>query len=174
MIKASNRFKAKLRRTLQDTAEVLELPELSPLQRHYYGDIWELLQRLQGMLYVLDEAEEINLKTNAEIMAEIEEETREKLHEAQDRERRERETEIVQIDLELFMYARRQRYTLGDKFYRKFALRNAMILDYGKTYGTEAQERLRKKMDDVREKFLARAQELEEAAGVKDTEEEKA
>lgn len=126
MIKASEKFKEKLRRTLQATAGVLELPELSPLQRHYYGDIWELLQRLQGMLYVLDEAE--------------------------DRERRERETEIVQIDLELFMYARKQRYTLGDKFYRKFALRNAMILDYGKTYGTEAQERLREKLDDARTK----------------------
>lgn len=152
MIKASEKFKEKLRRTLQATRGVLELPELSPLQRHYYGDIWELLQRLQGMLYVLDEAEEINLKTDAEIKAEIEEETREKLHEAKGRERRERETEIVQIDLELFMYARKQRYTLGDKFYRKFALRNAMILDYGKTYGTEAQERLRKKLDDARTK----------------------
>lgn len=152
MIKASEKFKEKLRRTLQATRGVLELPELSPLQRHYYGDIWELLQRLQGMLYAPGESKEINLKTDAEIKAEIEEETREKLHEAKGRERRERETEIVQIDLELFMYARKQRYTLGDKFYRKFALRNAMILDYGKTYGTEAQERLRKKLDDARTK----------------------
>lgn len=161
MIKASEKFKEKLRRTLQATRGVLELPELSLLQRHYYGDIWELLQRLQGMLYVLDEAEEINLKTDAEIKAEIEEETREKLHEAKGRERRERETEIVQIDLELFMYARKQRYTLGDKFYRKFALRNAMILDYGKTYGTEAQERLRKKMDDARTKAELELQQRE-------------
>ena len=71
MIKASEKFKEKLRRTLQATRGVLELPELSPLQRHYYGDIWELLQRLQG---ILDEAAEINLKTDAEIEAEIEEE----------------------------------------------------------------------------------------------------
>lgn len=161
MIRASEKFKEKLRRTLQATRGVLELPELSPLQRHYYGDIWELLQRLQGMLYVLDESEEINLKTDAEIKAEIEEETREKLHEAKDRERRERETEIVQIDLELFMYARKQRYTLGDKFYRKFALRNAMILDYGKTYGTEAQERLREKLDDARTKAELELQQRE-------------
>ena len=161
MIKASEKFKEKLRRTLQATRGVLELPELSPLQRRYYGDIWELLQRLQGMLYVLDEAEEINLKTDAEIKAEIEEETREKLHEAKGRERRERETEIVQIDLELFMYARKQRYTLGDKFYRKFALRNAMILDYGKTYGTEAQARLRKKLDDARTKAELELQQRE-------------
>ena len=74
MIKATEKFKDKLRKTLQATSRVLDLPELSPLQRHYYGDIWELLQRLQGMLYVLDEAEEINLKTDAEIMAEIEDE----------------------------------------------------------------------------------------------------
>ena len=84
-------------------------------------------------------------------------------YEGKDRERKEREAEIMRIDLQLFVYARKQRYTLGDKFYRKFALRNAMILDYGKTYGTEAQERLRKRLDDAREKFLARAQELEEA-----------
>lgn len=131
MIKASEKFKDKLRETLQATAGVLELPNLSPLQRHYYGDIWELLQRLE---------------------AEIEAETGEKPHEADDRERREREAEIMRIDLQLFVYAREQRYTLGDKFYRKFALRNAMILDYGKTYGTEAQERLREKLDDARTK----------------------
>ena len=74
MIKASEKFKDKLRKTLQATSGVLELPNLSPLQRHYYGDIWELLQRLQGMIYVNDEAKEINLKTDAEIMAETEEE----------------------------------------------------------------------------------------------------
>lgn len=74
MIKASEKFKEKLRRTLQATAGMLELPELSPLQRHYYGDIWELLQRLQGMLYAPSESKEINLKTDAEIMAETEEE----------------------------------------------------------------------------------------------------
>ena len=161
MIRASEKFKAKLRRTLQATRGVLELPELSPLQRHYYGDIWELLQRLQGMLYVLDEAEEINLKTDAEIEAEVEAETGEKLHEAKDRERRERETEIVQLDLQLFVYARKQRYTLGDKFYRKFALRNAMILDYGKTYGAEAQGRLRELLDDARTKVELELQQRE-------------
>lgn len=161
MIRASEKFKEKLRRTLQATRGVLELPELSPLQRHYYGDIRELLQRLQGMLYVLDEAEEINLKTDAEIEAEVEAETGEKLHEAKDRERQERENEIAQLDLQLFVYARKQRYTLGDKFYRKFALRNAMILDYGKTYGTEAQERLRKKLDDARTKAELELQQRE-------------
>lgn len=82
MIKASEKFKDKLRRTLQATAGVLELPELSPLQRHYYGDIWELLQRLQGMLYAPDESKEINLKTDAEIEAEIEEEEVEDVRQA--------------------------------------------------------------------------------------------
>lgn len=72
MIKASEKFKEKLRRTLQATRGIINLPELSPLQRHYYGDIWELLQRLQGMIYVLDESKEINLKTDAEIEAEVE------------------------------------------------------------------------------------------------------
>ena len=161
MIRASEKFKEKLRRTLQATRGVLELPELSPLQRHYYGDIWELLQRLQGMIYLTDESKEINLKTDAEIEAEAEAETGEKLHEAKDRERQERENEIVQLDLQLFVYARKQRYTLGDKFYRKFAQRNAMILDYGQTYGTEAQERLRKKLDDARTKAELELQQRE-------------
>lgn len=89
-------------------------------------------------------------------------------YEAKKRERQERETEIVQLDLQLLAYARNHA-TPGDDYYRKYALRNAMILDYGKTYGTEAQERLRELLDDARERFVARAQELEEAADIKDT-----
>lgn len=88
----------------------------------------------------------------------------------QDRERQERETEIVQLDLQLLAYARNHA-TPGDDYYRKYAQRNAMIWDYGKTYGTEAQARLRELLDDAREKFVARAQELEEDAGIKDTDE---
>ena len=91
-------------------------------------------------------------------------------YEAKDRERQERETEIVQLDLQLFAYAKNHD-TPGDDYYRKYVRRNAMILDYGKTYGTEAQKRLREMLDDAREKFTARAQELEEAAGIKDTDE---
>ena len=45
---------------------------------------------------------------------------------------------------------------VGDKFYRKLALLNAMILDYGKTYGTKAQEHLREMLDDARTKLVAR------------------
>lgn len=82
MIRASEKFKEKLRMTLQATRGVLELPELSPLQRHYYGDIWELLQRLRGMLYAPDESKEINLKTDAEIVAETEEEEVEEVRQA--------------------------------------------------------------------------------------------
>ena len=84
-------------------------------------------------------------------------------YEAKDRERRERETKIVQIDLQLFVYARTHE-TMGEDYYRKYALLNALILDYGKTYGTKAQERLKELMDDVRDKFLARVHELEETA----------
>lgn len=91
-------------------------------------------------------------------------------YEAKDRERQERETEIVQLDLQLLAYARNHD-TPGDDYYRKYVRRNAMIWDYGKTYGTEAQGRLRELLDDAREKFTARAQELEEAAGIKDTDE---
>ena len=84
-------------------------------------------------------------------------------YEKKDRERRERETEIVQIDLKLFVYARTHD-TMGEDYYRNYALLNALILDYGKTYGTKAQERLKELMDDVRDKFLARVHELEETA----------
>lgn len=83
--------------------------------------------------------------------------------ERRERERRERETEIVQIDLCLFVYARTHD-TLGEDYFRKYALLNALILDYGKTYGTKAQECLKEWMDDVRDKFLARVHELEETA----------
>lgn len=91
-------------------------------------------------------------------------------YEAKKRERQERETEIVQLDLQLLAYARNHA-TPGDDYYRKYVRRNAMIWDYGKTYGTEAQKRLRELLDDAREKFTARAQDLEEAAGIKDTDE---
>lgn len=84
-------------------------------------------------------------------------------YEAKDKERRERETEIVQIDLWLFVYPRTHD-TMGEDYFRKYALLNALIFDYGKTYGTTAQEHLKEFMDDVREKFLARVNELEEVA----------
>ena len=87
-------------------------------------------------------------------------------YEAKERERRKRETEIVQLDLQLFAYAKNHD-TPGDDYYRMYTQRNAMIWDYGKTYGTEAQEHLRELLDNAREKF--RAQELEETAGIKDT-----
>lgn len=89
-------------------------------------------------------------------------------YEAKDRERQEREAEIMRLDLQLFMYAR-DHDTPGDDYYRKYVQRNAMIWDYGKTYGTDAQERLREMLDDAREKFKARAQELKETAGIKET-----
>lgn len=91
-------------------------------------------------------------------------------YEAKDRERQELEAEIMRLDLQLLVYARDHDIP-GDDYYRKYVRRNAMIWDYGKTYGTEAQGRLREMLDDAREKFRARAQELKEAAGIKDTDE---
>lgn len=78
-------------------------------------------------------------------------------------ERLEREAEIMRLDLQLLAYAR-NRAIPDDDYHRKYVQRNAMIWDYGKTYGTEAQELLRKTLDDAREKLLTRAQELEETA----------
>ena len=67
MIKASNRFKAKLRRTLQATGGVRDLPELSPLQRHYYEDVWELLYDLEAVIYLDSKSVEFTLQTKEEI-----------------------------------------------------------------------------------------------------------
>ena len=91
-------------------------------------------------------------------------------YEAKDRERQEREAEIMRLDLQLLMFARNHA-TPDDDYYRTYVQRNAMIWDYGKTYGTKARERLREMLDEAREKFTARAQELEKAAGIKDTDE---
>lgn len=67
----------------------------------------------------------------------------------------------MRIDLQLFVYARNHA-TTDDAYCRMYMQRNAMILDYGKTYGTKAQERLREMLDDAREKLLARMKEFEE------------
>lgn len=90
--------------------------------------------------------------------------------EAIEKKRQELETRITQIDLQLFAYARNHD-TPDDDYHRTYVQRNAMIWDYGKTYGKEAREHLREMLDDAREKFLARTQELEKAAGIKDTDE---
>lgn len=70
MIKASEKFKDKLRRTVQDTSGVLKLPNLSQLQRRYYRDVLELTRRLQDIISGLDESTEIDLKTDEELEAE--------------------------------------------------------------------------------------------------------
>lgn len=67
MIKASNRFKAKLEGVLLDTKGALELPNLSPLQRHYYEDVWELLYDLEAVIYLDSKSVEFNLQTKEEI-----------------------------------------------------------------------------------------------------------
>lgn len=85
------------------------------------------------------------------------------IEEAKDRERKERETEIVQIDLKLFVYARTHD-TVNEDYHRMFKQRNAMIWDYVKTYGKEALEHLSEMLDVARKKFLACEHELEETA----------
>ena len=85
-------------------------------------------------------------------------------YEKKDRERKEREAEIMRIDLQLFVYARNHANP-DDDYCRMYMQRNAMILDYGKTYGTEAQERLREMLDEARTKLLARMHEFEKEAG---------
>lgn len=89
-------------------------------------------------------------------------------YEAKDRERQEREAEIIRLDLQLLLHAI-DHTTPGDDYSRKYVQRDAMIQDYGKTYGTKAQERLREMRDEARDKFWGRAQELREAVGIKDT-----
>ncbi len=91
-------------------------------------------------------------------------------YEAKDRERQELETRITQIDLQLFAYAR-DHDAPDDGYYRMYVQRNAMIREYGETYGTKAQDRLRQWLADAREKYQERAQELRETAGIKDTDE---
>lgn len=83
-------------------------------------------------------------------------------YEKKDRERKEREAEIMRIDLYLFVYARNHD-TVNEDYCRMYMHRNAMILDYGKTYGTKALERLREMLDDGRKKLLARMREIERA-----------
>lgn len=85
-------------------------------------------------------------------------------YEKKDRERKEREAEIMRIDLYLFVYARNHD-TVNEDYCRMYMQRNAMILDYGKTYGTEAQERLREKLDEARTKLQARMHGMEEKEG---------
>ena len=75
--------------------------------------------------------------------------------ERKERERQEREAEIMRIDLQLFVYARNHA-TPDNDYCRMYMQRNAMILDYGKTYGTKAQEHLREMLDDARTKLVAR------------------
>ena len=85
------------------------------------------------------------------------------IEEAKDRERQEREAEIMRIDLYLFVHARNHD-TVNEDYHRMFKQRNAMIWDYVKTYGTKAPERLSEMLDVARKKFLARVHELEETA----------
>ena len=88
-----------------------------------------------------------------------------------DRKRKEREAEIVRLDLQLLLHAIDNTTATCDDHHRKYEQRNARIRYYSNTYGTEALARLNELRDEARNKFWGRTQELREAAGIKDTDE---
>ena len=80
MIKASNEFKYMLKNTLQKTRQMIENDVVNVKvadRQNYYGDVWELLQRLACMIQIEGNSDYIELKTNNEIDREIKENYRE-------------------------------------------------------------------------------------------------
>lgn len=76
MIRASNEFKYMLKNTLQKTRQMIENGVVNVKvadRQNYYGDVWELLQRLCCMIQIEDNSDYIELKTNNEIDREIKE-----------------------------------------------------------------------------------------------------
>lgn len=80
-----------------------------------------------------------------------------------DRKRKEREAEIVRLDLQLLLHAIDHTTATCDDHHRKYEQRNALIRYYSNTYGTEALARLNELRDEARDKFWGRTQELREA-----------
>lgn len=76
MIRASNEFKYMLKNTLQKTRQMIENDVVNIKvadRQNYYGDVWELLQRLACMIQFEDNSDYIELRTNNEIDKEIKE-----------------------------------------------------------------------------------------------------
>ena len=76
MIRASNEFKYMLKNTLQKTRQMIENDVVNVRvadRQNYYGDVWELLQRLACMIQIEGNSDYIELKTNKEIDKEIQE-----------------------------------------------------------------------------------------------------
>lgn len=76
MIKASNEFKYMLKSTLQKTRQMIENDVVNVKvadRQNYYGDVWELLQRLACMIQIEGNSDYIELKTNKELDREIKE-----------------------------------------------------------------------------------------------------
>lgn len=76
MIRASNEFKYMLKNTLQKTRQMIENDVVNVKvadRQNYYGDVWELLQRLACMIQIEGDSDYIELKTNNEIDREIKE-----------------------------------------------------------------------------------------------------
>ena len=74
MIRASNEFKYMLKNTLQKTRQMIENDVVNVRvadRQNYYGNVWELLQRLTCMIQIEDDSNHIMLRTNDEINKEI-------------------------------------------------------------------------------------------------------
>ena len=74
MIRASNEFKYMLKNTLQKTRQMIENDVVNVRvadRQNYYGNVWELLQRLACMIQIEDDSNHIMLRTNDEINKEI-------------------------------------------------------------------------------------------------------
>ena len=76
MIRASNEFKYMLKNTLQKTRQMIENDVVNVKltdRQNYYGDVWELLQRLACMIQIECNSDYIELETNNEIDKRIKE-----------------------------------------------------------------------------------------------------
>ena len=76
MIRASNEFKYMLKNTLQKTRKMIENDVVNVKvtdRQNYYGDVWELLQRLACMIQLEGDSDYIELETNNEIDKRIKE-----------------------------------------------------------------------------------------------------
>lgn len=76
MIRASDEFKYMLKNTLQKTRQMIENDVVNVKvadRQNYYGDVWELLQRLACMIQIEGNSDYIELETNKEIDKRIKE-----------------------------------------------------------------------------------------------------
>ena len=73
MINATHEFKRMLDRAETGIRHKLTAETLTDADREFYGDVWELLQRLACMIQFEGNSDYIELRTNNEIDKEIKE-----------------------------------------------------------------------------------------------------